>query len=179
MLNTSSHKSYIFHMNYNSIFLACPECQNTIRQLTKDIDRIDARVCPSCGERICIKEHRHNQSPQAELAPNGYRVGTHEKLRVEDTRKHKRYKVKNGMCLLQTPDSKKTFSAEVIDLSEGGLKLAVKIDPQELTVEPEPGVLKILGHTIEDNSLLLTKEFIKMVWQSNQVIGCSFVPSPA
>jgi uncharacterized membrane protein len=66
-----------------------------------------------------------------------------------------------------------------IDLSEGGLKLAVKINPQELPVEPEPGVLKIIGHTMDDSPLPLTKEFIKMVWRNNQVIGCSFVPSPA
>jgi len=47
--------------------------------------------------------------------------GTHKKLRVENTRKHKRYNVKAGIYLLQTYDSKKTFSAEVIDFSEGGL----------------------------------------------------------
>ena len=128
--------------------------------------------------RIQYEEEYCKEAPE-ELAPNGYLAGTHKKLRVENTRKHKRYNVKAGICLLQTYDSKKTFSAEVIDFSEGGLKLAVKIDPQELTGEPEPGVIKILGHTIENNSLLLTKEFIKMVWQKNQIICCSFVPSPA
>jgi hypothetical protein len=124
-------------------------------------------------------EGEYSKEAPEDLAPNGYLVGTHIKLRIEDTRKHKRYNVINSTCLLQIPASNKTFSAEVIDLSEGGLKLAVKINPQELPVEPEPGVLKIIGHTMDDSPLPLTKEFIKMVWRNNQVIGCSFVPSPA
>jgi hypothetical protein len=128
--------------------------------------------------RVKFEEVYLKEAPE-ELAPNGYLTGTHKKLRIENTRKHKRYNVKDGTCLLQTPNNKKTFSAEVIDLSEGGLKLALKIDPQEIIDEPDSGVMRILGHTIEDNSLLISKEFIKMVWQNNQIIGCSFLPAPA
>ena len=69
--------------------------------------------------RVQYEEEYCKEAPE-ELAPNGYLAGTHKKLKTENTRKHKRYNVKNGICLLQTPDSKKTFSAEVIDLSKGG-----------------------------------------------------------
>jgi len=42
----------------DSIFLSCPHCQRRIRQFTKDLDRIVARVCPECGERVNVKENQ-------------------------------------------------------------------------------------------------------------------------
>jgi len=39
-----------------SIFLTCPECQRKIRQFTKDLDRVEVRVCPDCGTSVRIKE---------------------------------------------------------------------------------------------------------------------------
>lgn len=162
------------HCTYYSLYGDEP-CSKQHRLLVESY--CEGQLQSRC-RRVLYEEEYCKEAPE-ELAPNGYLTGTHKKLRIENTRKYKRYNVKNGSCLLQTPDSKKTFSAEVLDLSEGGLKLLVTIDPKELAVETEPTVMKILGYTIEDNSLLHSKAFIKMVWQSNQVIGCSFLPPPA
>jgi hypothetical protein len=113
--------------------------------------------------------------PPEDLAPNGYLVGTHKKLKIKNARKFKRHKVKKGMCLLQVLDTPKTFSAWVIDVSEGGMRLEVSIDPKELAIEPEENSLKILGHFIEDIPFSLTKEIVRLVWQNDREIGCSFV----
>ena len=40
-----------------------------------------------------------------DLAPNGYRVGTHKKMKADRTRKFERYKIKDGACMLQILDS--------------------------------------------------------------------------
>lgn len=118
----------------------------------------------------------HREAPE-DLAPNGYLIGTHNKLRIENTRKHKRYEVNGGTCLLQVPSSKKTFSAEVIDVSEGGIRFVTKIESHVLESESKTTVLKIVGHTIDKSPITLTKEFIKVVWQNNQIFGCTFIPS--
>ncbi len=114
-----------------------------------------------------------------DLAPNGYLIGTHRKLKIENTRKHKRHAVKEGTCLLQEPSSKSTFSAEVIDISRGGLRLVTKVDTHVLESDSETTILKILGHTIDESPIPLTKELIKVVWKNDQIFGCAFVSSLA
>lgn len=115
--------------------------------------------------------------PPAELAPNGYLAGTHKKLRIENTRKHKRYKVKNGVCLLQVLGSPKTFSAWVVDISEGGMQLELNVAPQDLDISPKSSKLKILGYSIDEVPFPLTKDILNMVWQKNQAFGCAFAAS--
>lgn len=48
-------------METQSIFLICPDCQTKVRQLTKDLDAIDARVCPTCGTTINVKDIREDK----------------------------------------------------------------------------------------------------------------------
>jgi len=109
-----------------------------------------------------------------ELAPNGYLVGTHKKLKTDNTRKFKRHEIKSGTCMLQVLDTPKKFSAEVLDISEGGLRLKLSVLPEELNICKEKSLLKILGYSFEYTPCPLTKEVVKMVWHNNQVIGCSF-----
>lgn len=125
-------------------------------------------------------EAEFNKVAPEELAPNGYHVGTHKKLRVGNTRKFKRHTVKDGICLLQTLDTARTFSALVVDVSEGGMQLELNIDPDELKLCPERNQLKILGYTAKYIPVPITKEVIKMVWQNKQFLGCCFAdPLPA
>jgi hypothetical protein len=109
-----------------------------------------------------------------ELAPNGYLVGTHKKMRVENTRKFKRHEVKNGICLLQTVDTNKTFSAWIVDVSEGGVRLDLNINPEEIGISLKKSLVRILGCSEDTVPFSLTEKIIKPVWQNNQMIGCSF-----
>ena len=113
------------------------------------------------------------------LAPNGYLVGTHKKLKTESTRKFKRYKIKNGACLLQVLGTKKTFSAWIVDISEGGLRLELNVHPKELDICSENSRLKVLGYSVDAIPFPLTKEVVKPVWQNDQAMGCSFESTPA
>jgi hypothetical protein len=113
------------------------------------------------------------------MAPNGYLIGSHKKLRAENTREHTRFQIDNGTCLLLDPSRKSTFSAEVIDVSQGGLKLVTKVEPPVLANDTEPTILKILGHTLDESPVPLTKDFIRIVWKNDQVFGCSFIHSTA
>ena len=109
-----------------------------------------------------------------DLAPNGYLVGTHKKLKTDNTRRFERHLIKNGLCMLQVLDTPKKFSAGILDISEGGMRLALNVHPKELNICSEKSHLKILGYSIGDIPFPLTKEVVKMVWHDNQVIGCSF-----
>ena len=130
--------------------------------------------------RRALYEAEYRKEPPAELAPNGYLVGTNKKLRIENTRKFKRHTVKNSICLLQALDTERTFSAWVVDVSEGGMQLQVNVDPNELKIGPEKNQFKILGYSAEDIPIPITKEVIKMVWQNKQFLGCCFAePLPA
>lgn len=138
--------------------------------------------CEGQLQSICRRKLYENEfckTAPENMAPNGYLVGTHKKLRTADTRKHKRYQVKSGTCLLKDPYSNNTFSAEVIDVSKGGLKLATRAQPHSSKKELEPTILKILEHTIDEAPFLLQRDLIKIVWRNNQVFGCAFVYSAA
>lgn len=124
-----------------------------------------------------LYEDEFSKTAPDNIAPNGYLVGTHVKLRIENIRQHKRYEVKNGTCLLQDPSNKKTFSADVIDVSEGGLRLVTNTQPHLLRNDAKPTILKILGHTIDGSPVALTKEFINVVWQKKENFGCAFISS--
>jgi len=76
--------------------------------------------------------------------------------------------------MLQVLDTPKKFSAEVLDISEGGMRLKLSALPEELNICKEKSLLKILGYSFELAPCPLTKEVVKMVWQNNRVIGCSF-----
>ena len=128
---------------------------------------------PRC-QRIRYEDEFEQKAPE-ELAPNGYMVGSHKKLKINNTRKFKRYKIQNGTCTLKALDTKKTFSAGIVDVSEGGLRLELKEHPNELEISTKKTLLKILDYSIEENPLSFPKEIIKMVWQKNHIIGCSFV----
>ena len=75
------------------------------------------------------------------------------------------------MLVLDTP---KMFSAKILDISEGGMRLELDVHPKELNICTEKGLLKILGYSLENPPFPLPKELVKMVWHNNQVIGCSF-----
>ena len=109
-----------------------------------------------------------------ELAPNGYLVGTHKKLKTDNTRKFERHRIKDGTCMLQVLDTKKAFIAGILDISEGGMRLELNVLPKELNLCEEKSLLKILGYSLEDSPFPLTKELVKMVWHNSRVIGCSF-----
>ena len=133
--------------------------------------------CEGQLQSVCRRkqyEESFSKAAPENLAPNGYIVGSHKKLKVENTRKHKRYEVRNGKCLLQELSSDKTFFAEVLDVSKGGLKLVTEGEPQTLENGSEPTLLKIIRHTLSESPVPLTKDFIKIVWQRNQVLGCEF-----
>jgi hypothetical protein len=108
------------------------------------------------------------------MAPNGYLVG--KQIYIDIFRIHRRYAVKNGACTLQDISSDKTFCNEVIDVSEGGLKLVTKANPDAFKNVSE-ATYKILEHSIEESPIPLAKEFIKVVWQNNHIVGCTFVSS--
>jgi hypothetical protein len=127
---------------------------------------------PRC-RRLRHKAEFCKEAPD-ELAPNGYLVGTHIKLKTDNTRKFERYKIKSGTCLLQVLDTQKSFAAGILDISEGGMRLELNAHPKELNICPEKSHLKILGYSLEDIPFPLTKEVLKMVWQNKRVIGCSF-----
>lgn len=127
---------------------------------------------PLCRRRQYSIEHSE-EVPDG-MAPNGYLVGTHKKIMTDNVRKFVRHRVKNGVCLLQALDNNTTFSAEILDISQGGMRLELDLPPEELKICLEDGFLKILRHSLEDIPFPLSKEFIKMVWQNNRVVGCSF-----
>ena len=135
-------------MSMSSIFLTCPQCQRKIRQFTKDLGQVDARVCPGCGTSV-----------------------------KANTRKFKRHKVKNGVCLLQVLDTPKTFSAWVVDICEGGMQLELNTNVEELGVCPKTNSLKILSHSIKDIPFSITQDTLNVVWQNTKAVGCSFVAS--
>lgn len=123
--------------------------------------------------RVQYKAEFCKEAPD-DLAPNGYLVGTHKKLITENIRNFERYKIKNGNCMLQMLDTEKMFTAEIVDISVGGMQLELNVHPEELNVCSKKGLLKILSYSLEALPFPLTKEVIKMVWQNNRVIGCSF-----
>jgi hypothetical protein len=138
--------------------------------------------CEGSLQTMCRRQqYRKELSEEVpeDLAPNGYLIGTHKKIRVVNLRKHERYEVEGGVCLIQDPSSKKIFSADVMNVSKGGLKLKAQIDPHDFSKESLPTILKILGHTIAESPFPLTEEFVKIVWSDKQVVGCSFVISSA
>ena len=133
---------------------------------------------PRC--RRALYEAEFSKKAPEELAPNGYLAGTNKKLRTENTRKFKRHTVKDSICLLQTLDTARTFSAWVVDVSEGGMQLQLNVNPNELKIGPEKTQLKILGCSAEDFPIPITRDVIKMVWQNDQFLGCCFAePLPA
>lgn len=132
---------------------------------------------PRC-RRLQYRAEFCKEAPE-NLAPNGYLLGTHTKLKTESTRRFERYKIKDGSCMLQMLSTKKTFSALIIDISEGGLLLELNIHPKELDLCSEKSLLKILDYSVDALPFPLTKEVVKPVWQNDQVVGCSFVSTLA
>lgn len=109
------------------------------------------------------------------LAPNGYLIDTHKKIRLEDSREHKRHKVSNCVCLLQVVNTARTFSAWMVDISEGGVQLEINANPEDLNICTKTNQLKILGISTEKLPVPLTNETLKVAWQNNQVFGCEFI----
>ena len=87
---------------------------------------------PRC-RRLQYKTEFCKEAPD-ELAPNGYLVGTHKKLKTDNTRKFERYKIENSTCMIQVLDTPKKFSAEILDISEGGMRLELNAHPKELNI---------------------------------------------
>lgn len=100
-------------------------------------------------------------------------------MKTDNTRKSERYNIKNGACMLQILGTKKTFSAWIVDISEGGVKLDLSMHPKELDLCSEKSLFKVLGYSVDAIPFPLTKEVVKPVWQNDQVMGCSFVSTPA
>lgn len=114
------------------------------------------------------------EAPDA-LAPNGYLVDTHRKIRIEDTRKHKRHKVIDCVCLFQVVETERTFSGWIVDISDGGVQLEITTNIEELDLCTKTSQIKILGYSAENIPVSLSKENLKMVWQNQQVLGCEFI----
>jgi hypothetical protein len=131
---------------------------------------------PRC-RRFQYKTEFCKEAPEG-LAPNGYLDGTHKKLKTSNTRKFQRHTIKNGACMLQVLGTKKTFSAWIVDISEGGVRLDLRLPPKELDISPKNSLLKILGYSVDAVPFPLTREIVKPVWQNKHVIGCAFVTSP-
>lgn len=164
----------ICELSKTCIYYNTHRYKSTSKQYSLLVESYCEGQLQSMCRRKQYKDEFYKAAPE-DMAPNGYRIGSHKKLRAENTRKHKRYEVKSGTCLLQEPSSKSTFTAEVIDVSQGGLKLAASIEPHTIKTDSEPIILKILGHTIGESPISFTRDFIKIVWQQNQVFGCAFV----
>ena len=81
--------------------------------------------------------------------------------------------------MLQVIGTENTFSAWVVDISEGGVRLELDIHPKELDLCSEKSLLKVLGYSVGAIPFPLTKEVVKPVWQNDQVMGCSFVSTAA
>jgi hypothetical protein len=120
-------------------------------------------------------ESTYSKEAPDSLAPNGYLIGTHKKIRIEDTRKHKRHNVTNCVCLLQVIDTARTFSAWMVDVSEGGVQIELNVNPEDLALCTETNQLKILGYSVESLPVPLTKDTLKMAWQNSRTLGCYFV----
>ena len=111
------------------------------------------------------------------MAPNGYLLGSHIKLKTVSTRKHERYNINVGTCLIQDVSSSTIFRAEVVDISAGGMKLSISKEaniPLNASVKP---FLKIVEHAILESPIPITNDFIKVLWNEDHVFGCSFISS--
>jgi hypothetical protein len=157
--NCIYYKNYRFKSNSNQFrALAESYCEGDLKPMCRRL-RYKAEVCKEAPE---------------DLAPNGYIVGPLKKLSKDKGRKFERYKIKNGTCLLQVLDTENMFNGEIVDVSEGGMRLELDTHPEGLNICSKKSFLKILGYSSEDIPFPLNKEIVKMVWQNNRVIGCSF-----
>ena len=120
-------------------------------------------------------ETAYSKKAPESLAPNGYLIGTHKKIPVENTRKHKRHQVKNCVCLLQVVGTKRTFSAWMVDISEGGVQLELNANPEDLEICTKSSQLRILGYSTTELPVSLKKDTLNMAWQNNRLLGCYFV----
>lgn len=115
--------------------------------------------------------------PPDDLSPNGYLINSHKKIRVEDFRKNKRYKVKDSVCLVKELKSPRTFSAGIVDISDGGVCLRFDADPKEIEIDFDSNRFQILSHAKGDSPFYIAKEIVKMVWRRGNLVGCSFAES--
>lgn len=114
------------------------------------------------------------EAPES-LAPNGYLIDKHKKIRIEDSREHKRHKVSNCVCLLQVVNTARTFSAWMVDISKGGVQFELNARPEDLEINTKTTQLKILGCSSKDLPVPLTKDTVIPAWQNDRVFGCSFI----
>lgn len=145
---------------------------------SKKVSMLAESYCEGNLQAMCRRkayQKEFGKEPPPGLAPNGYLIGTHQKLRMENTRKFKRHKIQNGACMLQVLGTQKAFSAWIVDISEGGVRLDLSISPEELDISPGGSLLRILGYSVASIPFAITKEVVKPVWQSHRVMGCSFV----
>jgi hypothetical protein len=63
----------------------------------------------------------------------------------------------------------------MVDVSEGGVRIELNVNPEDLNLCTETNQLKILGYSVESLPVPLTKDTIKMAWQDDQLLGCYFV----
>lgn len=160
----SYYRTYRYKSNdRQSRLLVESYCEGTLHTLCRRLQ---------CSTDFC------REAPE-DLAPNGYLIGTHRKMKTDNTRKFERYNIKNGACMLQILGTKKTFSAWIVDISEGGVKLELSMHPKELDLCSEESLFKVLGYSVDAIPFPLTNEVVKPVWQNDQVMGCSFVSTPA
>jgi len=117
----------------------------------------------------------YSKAAPENLAPNGYLVGTHKKIRIANTRKHERYKVNDCVCLLQVVNTARTFSAWMVDISRGGIQLELNANLEDLEICTKVNQLKILGCSAEKLPVPLEKDTLKLAWQNNRLLGCAFV----
>lgn len=147
--------------------------KSSVRQFRLLVDNYCEGTLQTRCQRLRYRDEFCEEAPD-ELAPNGYHVGTKKKLKTDNARKFERYKIIDGACMLQILDTPKMFSAGIIDISEGGMRLELNVHPKELKNCLEKSLLKVLNYSLENLPFPFTKEIIKIVWQNNRVIGCSF-----
>ncbi|PLX94930.1 MAG: hypothetical protein C0621_04775 [Desulfuromonas sp.] len=134
-------------------------------------------LAPLCRRRTFLSFFK--MEPPDDLAPNGYLVESHRKIRMENCREHTRHKVTDCICLLQVVDTAKTFDAWMVDISEGGVQLALNTHPEVLKIGAENDQIKILGYSAESLPIPLDREILRVAWQNEQTLGCAFMAPQA
>ncbi len=97
-------------------------------------------------------------------------------MNYDERRKFTRFKVKNGSCMLQVPETRKVFCASVLDISQGGMSLKLDVDPDVLKIASELRKLEILSYSsLEEITFAISNRVTQVVWQEHKMLGCRFI----
>jgi DNA-binding NtrC family response regulator len=152
--------------------LGCTLLQKPIR-----FDEIESIIekCKRINEAEKLSEKESCEEARKELTRNNNIVEDHNRTTISNTRKHERFKVNNCVCLLQIASTARTFSAKMVDVSEGGVQLEINASPDDLNFRTKTNLLKILGCSTQNLPVPLSGEPLRIIWQNNQKLGCAFI----